>query len=357
MTDFDKSEVHLLSASEIDEKDLVDFYRKTFPHRKNSLPKIWRWLNHTEFFNNDIPFVLRYKGDLIGHIGLRPVELLIDKEYVLAGWPIDFRVDQRYRNHGLGQILSRRLINYTKIQLAFPNVNSYPLFKKIGWVDGGKIYTHFMPIKPLDHPRFYAKIPVLIITLINVLVKPYFKARYKRLNKYEYIIQGITNTIIDEFVTSRAVDNANCIKEGIIFPQRNLEYMKWRILASPNINKYFLFKTETISAILLMNNNRGKYIDILSVSSFSDLQQVFDLVASICFFASNNNYSYVRICSSIDYLSKLLNEKLKSRKKEYNFVYLIQDDRLKSRIANYKWFWELIDSDFEYLEPLLTELQ
>jgi hypothetical protein len=353
---FDNNEVQLLPAAEIDENVLAEYYRKTFPHRKISMPLIWKWLNNSKFYNNKIPIVLSYKGELIGHEGMRPVNLRIDNDTLPAGWPIDLRVNPGYRNHGLGKLLSNSLFPYSKIQMAFGNRNSYPLFKKLGWIDGGNTYTHFLPIKPLDHPKFSRTVPDPVINFINTVTRPYFSYKIKKKAKSEYQIKEISVEGITEFAQLRESNNKKIDLKKKIIPQRNFEYLKWRILESPNKHKYKLFYIDKISAIILMNNNRGRYIDILSISNLSCEQIIYDLIVSVCSFATDSDYSYVRLCSSFNDLNKRLKKEFNSFRKEYNFTYYTQDIDLKSKISDYKWVWELIDSDFEYMEPVESEL-
>lgn len=350
MGNFNKSEVNLLSAIEIDEKLLSNYYRNTFPHRKNSLPQIWKWLNNSGFYKNEIPFILKYNDEIIGHTGLRPVTVQINEKNYLSGWPIDLRVDPRFRNQGLGQQLTNKLVDYADIHLAFPNDNSYPLFIKLGWKDGGKTLTHFFPIKPLDHPRFIKKVPAPFRYIINSLAKPYFNFKYSRIGNFKFQIEKITPAALNEFEIQRKLNDDIFKVKGYILPLKDKEYMKWRILDSPNFNKYKMFSVKGVYAIILLNDNRGKYVDILAISTFQKLNQVIDLIASICSYAAKNNYSYVRICSSYEKLSDLLQTKIGCRRKEYRFCFFTKDKDLYSKVQKYRWFWELIDSDFEYME-------
>ena len=355
MTTFNKSDVQLISASEVDESLLEKYFQKTFPHRSLSFPLIWKWLNNSNNYNEKIPLVLVYKGEIIGYMGLKPIDLRVLDRTCSSGWAIDLRIYPDYRNQGLGQILSKELFKYAEILLGFPNEKSGPLLKKIGWQEGGKSFTHFFPIQPLDHPRFTRILPNIACKLINKIAKPFFQFKYKKFSQYEFQIREINSIVLDEFTKNCTINEKIFITEKIVTPLRDKKFLQWRVLESPNINKYRLFSINGIEAIILLNNNRGKYIDILSVSNFANHERVIDLIGSICLYASKNNYSYVRILISNNIIGDKLRNKLGGRIKEYNFIFYTKDKYFESQLLSYKWHWELIDSDFEYLEPNMSK--
>jgi hypothetical protein len=351
MTDtiFNPTEVQLVSASNVESSILSEYYSRTFPHRRQSLPLIWRWLNKSESFNDNMPFVLLYQTQVIGHVGLRPVKLKINGKPYEGGWPIDLRVNEEYRKYGLGKLLTKKFTEYAEIHLGFLNENSYPLFTRLGWKDGCKTYTHFIPINPFDHPKFHRSVPSSILNVGNIVLKPFLTIQLRKFRKIKYKTGNVSKIEIDGFVSLREKYH-NKIVDSVV-PQRDLDFLNWRILKSPNLRKYKLFSIMALQAIILENDNRGKYIDILTISDYSDVNKVIELIGSIAYYASKNNFSYVRFCSSDAEFDKLMSHQLKTTKKKYNLCFYTADKGIEPELEKIAWHWELIDSDFEYMEP------
>ena len=62
---FDRREVSLHSACDIDTAILIDFYKAAYPTRAKRLASYWKWLNRTDLCGDKIPLVLIYKNQVI----------------------------------------------------------------------------------------------------------------------------------------------------------------------------------------------------------------------------------------------------------------------------------------------------
>ena len=95
---------HIKKISEIDKKQLTDFYQNSFNYQKTLLNNYnWRYRNR---YNEHEPIVLIMDNQICGHAGLIPINFKIFKEQIKAIWFTDFFVIPKFRSLGFGKILT-----------------------------------------------------------------------------------------------------------------------------------------------------------------------------------------------------------------------------------------------------------
>ena len=163
-----KKEITIHSAYDVDSTLLIDFYKKAFPIRINSLKSNWSWLNRSEFYENKIPLVLTYKNQVIAHSGMIPFNISICGDLHTASIYIDFKILPELERQGLGSILTKEWINFSDCCLAIGcTKKSFGIFKKLGWIQSFDTYMHLNFMRPFNHPGFVRRFPTFLRKILN----------------------------------------------------------------------------------------------------------------------------------------------------------------------------------------------
>jgi len=338
----DFSDISILSAHDININLLIDFYRRVWPDRLNH--KIWKWLNRTSFYNNEIPLVILHRNEVVAHAGIIPFKVLVDEKYFTASWFIDFAVLPEFQRHGLGIKLTKRWMEFSDLNVTFCNNRSMGVFKKFGWIESFKTYHHIYPLLAFDHPFFVRHTPIIIRKVLNHLSSTFSNIIYHR---YDTMVDNlkfdpVNKESLKEFMLTHKVPEKNTV-----LPVRDTDYLKWRLLNSPDKEKYRIIINDNSSIIVKIDNNYSKYIDILWVSNSFAYSIVRDIISALAIWGIYNNYSYIRHAISNKIMSNYLKKYLLPIVRHPRFAYYSKETELFNKIKKYNWHYDLIDSDFE----------
>ena len=136
-------------------------------------------------------------------------------------------------------------------------------------------------------------------------------------------------------------------------PFRDEAYCKWRLLDSPNFQKYHIFQTDGFSSILAFHRDSqeyGNYIDVLWVSQTNNAQCLSKLICTLGVYGFQNNYSYIRLLSSQPNVSSRIKWKTASIIYHPNFAFYSKNKSVFRKMKEADWDLQLIDCDFEHLQ-------
>lgn len=344
----DKNDIRVLSACDVDENSLFEFYKQAFPKRIHSLKTDWKWLNRTGFHNNEAPLVLTYKGQVIAHSGIMPFNFSLNGKITNAAWFIDFYVLDQYQRQGLGAIINKKWMEIPACTLASPcNEGSIAVFKKSGWEETPDSYMHYNILLPFNHPRFEGKLPKAIKIFLNAFAHPLYFTTYKK-NAYpadQYKFRKFNEELFQSFLKLCKSNSAD--ENNTFYPIRNQEYIDWRILKSPNKNKYFFYEVEGFQALVLPQNGAQKHIDILWVSDTNNKQEISKMISSLGLYGIKKGYSYIRFYSTKKEVSGYVKLKTKSALRHPRFAYMLKDKDTFKLSGKLSWDLQLLDNDFE----------
>ena len=349
---FNKEEIAIYSAFDVKPTLLKDFYKKSFNNRVNSLELNWKWLNRTNFYENKTPLVLVYQNQVIAHSGIMPFNISMNNKICMASWYIDFKILPEFQRQGLGTVLIKECMKYSKISMAFCNEKSIGVVKKLGWLESFDTYMHLNFMYPFNHPRFVRKLPTFFRKTLNYFSYPLFFLIH---NRYAYSINFYKLEKFNEKSFNSFFDfyiNARQKQKNTTSPQREMDYVEWRIFNSPNKDNYYIYKTETFSALILLHNNKGAYIDILWVSDTNNKTEIKRLISTMGIYGLKNHFSYVRFYTSKKDLSDYIRKKTISFVRHPRFAYFSPIPSLFDKLKTANWDFELIDSDFERISSI-----
>jgi len=346
-SNFKKNEISIHSACDIEPALLTDYYNKAYPERINYLVSNWKWLNRSEFLENKIPRVLTYKNQVIAHAGLIPCNISVNGNLHTASWFIDLKVLPDFQKRGLGSILTRERMSFSACYLTFCNEKSIGIKKKIGWIESFDTYKHLNFIRPFSYPVIARRLPVFLRNLLNSIVYPFFFLIYRKYSYLEkhYQLEKLNQKSFNSFINLYNKLKQN--RENTVSPIRDNDYIKWRIFNSPNVDKYFIYKTEAFNAVVLIHNNHGDYIDILWVSDTYNKIEIKKMISTLGIYGLKNGISYIRFYTSDKELSNYIKKSTKSIVRHPRFAYFSKNSSILEKLKTSNWELELIDNDFE----------
>jgi hypothetical protein len=337
------------SAFEMPENQLIDFYAESFENRMQYLPKIWQWLNRSQFYGNKTPLVIEREGKVIAHAGMIPFFINLQGKKHTASWFIDFKISEAYQRQGIGSILTKEWVNFSDCCVTFCNEKSIGVFKKIGWQESFNTFQHFNFMHLFDHPAFVRKLPAFARTILNLTVLPFFFILYKKnsYSKKNYKIEKLTDENFAEFYEFYKGKNQN--NENRTSPIRDDDFVAWRILNSPNREKYFIYSCENFRAIALIHDNHSRYIDILWVSDNQNKQEISKMISTLGIYGLRKGIAYIRFYTSYENISKYLKKTTLSKIRHIRFAFFSTDKEIFEEMKTSNFDFELLDGDFEHI--------
>ena len=316
----------IFSACDIKENILLDFYATVYPKRRNS--HIWKWLNRSYFYNNKIPLVFLYENRVIAHSGMIPFKVSLNGKIYTASWFIDFFVLPEFQKRGIGTMLTEKCMEFSDIYVAFCNDKSMGIFKKQGWVETHDTYYHRYLLTP------YLRL-ARIRRIFNI---------FSILNYSKYSL-GVRNTIFDCIESFRMFKTLP--SENTVIPVRDYDYFKWRILNSPDTDRYRVFsiKHTDMNFIIKLCYN---HIDILWVSEPKRYYVIRNMISTLALWGIKKGFLYIDFYTSDKALSSELLP-MKPIITHPKFAFYTKDEALLETLKRSNWDWEVIDSDFEWI--------
>jgi len=347
--DICRGEMEFKSGCDINQNSLNEYYRLMYPDRAAFMESSWVWLYRGYFMNSKLPIVLvlkNKKNKVIAHGGMIPVNLLIDNLKIKAGWFIDLSVLPEYQRCGMGAVLVNRRMELTDIQMTFPNDKSYSVFKKKGWNESIDTYLHYVFIYPFNHPWFTRRLPRLFRSLLNYFSHPliaFFNKKYAYPDPENYL-HLINEDLLISFYDQYSYSKTN--SQDIITPVRDTDFIRWRILNSPNRDKYMIYRKNGFSGLVFLKRNLR--IDILWVTDLNNMEEIRNMVSTLAVYGRKHRFIYIRFYTTNRKLSKYLKIFGISIVTHPRFLFHANNSELAMKLQGSPWGIELVDSDFEF---------
>ena len=345
----ENEQIKIKSAAQIPENELIDFYSQAFENRMKFLPSIWRWLNRTDFYKNQAPLVVQADEKVIAHAGMMPFFINLEGKKQTAAWFIDFKILEQWQRQGLGSIVTEKWIEFSDCCVTFCNEKSIGVFKKIGWQEDFNTFVHFNFVHLFSHPAFARKLPKVLCKMLNIIILPFFFILYKTkaYHKNGYRLEELTDENFAQFYEIYKEKNQNT--ENFTTPVRDEDFVNWRILRSPSREKYFIYICKNFQAIILINDNHGKYIDVLWVSDNCNKLEISKMIATLGLRAIKEKIAYIRFLTCKKDVSDYVKSKTFSKIKHIRFAFFSKNKEIFEKMKRNSFDFELLDSDFEHI--------
>lgn len=321
------------SAHEVDLTTLTKFYRKMFSNRGRSLPRIWKWLNRSSFYENQTPLVMVYKKSVIAHAGMIPFYISVERKRYAASWFIDFSLLPEFQRQGLGSVLAKKWMDFPDLYVTFCNDKSMGLFKKFGWIESFNTYLNMYPLNA--HP---------LIPFDQFQQERNFKKIYEKYARRNgsFKLELVKQQFLEPFMISS--EKLNKISGAI----RDSDYLSWRLLGSPDRNQYRICRwNDTNMVIKLCDDRHGRYIDLLCLPHSLPNSLICQLIANLALWGIERAYFYIRHFTMNGGLATYLKKYLRPVVRHSRFAFYTKNKELLRTLKTTHWHWELIDSDWE----------
>ena len=248
----DVNEIDFINLSKVNNEKLLKFYSTAYPYRYKIIHKNWKWLYRTSLSGLE-PIIALYKKEIIGHAGLIATNLRYEGKISKAIWFVDFYILPKYRNMGLGKILTKKWMELESCHLTFCNQNSLRVFNKLGWVENDNFYKSCKLINPLKWIPLIRSIDNKFINRLNILK---FFNNKDIIRNVRLLKLSENQKILSDIFFSKNKINKDLNLEIL----RDYDWMNWRIFQSPFIKNYYFVLIENSFIILsvLRDGNKKK---------------------------------------------------------------------------------------------------
>jgi len=344
----DIKDIQILSASDADEQELSAFYSSMYPLRAEFVQKNWKWINRSYYLNDRVPLVLVSGKKVIAHAGIIPVSLQLNGLVCSATWFIDLAVLPEYQRSGYGSILVKKRMEYAEIQMTFPNQKSRGIFLKLGWQEYTDSFMSYILIRPFNFPGLNNWLPPSPRSILNRLAFRILKRYYMTYSEHgdESHLMNLSEKTVQLLIDACLSTNRSEVGEINIL--RDEDYIRWRILNSPDNHNYYIYNDNEFYALIFFNKRAEEHIDVLLVSDTKKTVAIRKMLCRLALIADNQNYSFIRFYSTDkdlkDYIKKIPGSYIKRR----IFVFNSKDQSFMKKMTDLPWNLALIDSDFEF---------
>ena len=310
--------IYFKKLSELSISELTDCFRKFYPKRSNFLIKNWKWLYRVKLFNTE-PLIMMQEKEAIGFAGSISVNVIKNNYIKKDKWFVDFIIDKKKRDNGLGKILTKEWMNDDLLCLTFCNNISLKIFKKFGWQESTPVFDSRIVLNPL---RF--------MPIFKSLNTDFFRNLSSSLGSTKIItptgIKNYENLLIELF------SNLNTKKQdSAIRINRDHNWLDWRIFESPFVERYLLFKYQ--SSFLIIDKFFSGNIKKLSIifSSFENNTDKNLLLNSLLLWSKQNKIDTIwHVYVESNFLEKKLFQKIT----KLNFAYYQKDLALEQNFID-----------------------
>ena len=327
--------------TQIKTDELSSFYEKVFNNRSKFLIKNWRWLYRLSY-NEIEPIILINNNNIVGQLGLIPVNLRAGSEILSATWFVDFIITPEFQGKGAGSFLVKEAMKMSPIQMAFSNQNALPVYKKFQWSLISSMKRLGRPINPIKW------IPYIKNSNLKIFKDIYnfnLKKNFKSMSEIKpYSFNNNSKIIIDSFIKKKKINYNNLEIE------RDENWLNWRLFKCPyrdNI-KFFEYKNNYAITHIFQDHNKLRLNIIYHYLVEEDFRlELYNLITK---WSIENNVDLIWGCSNDnDLISSLKNIFPSSLLKPLTFVSYSSDKNLYNKINSGFKNIQGIDSDIDSL--------
>ena len=273
----------ITKISDVEQSQLLEFYKKVYFDRHKSLINNWRWWYRSGYSQYET-LILSLEKKVVGQAGLQPVNLDVNGEKILAAWFLDFAILPEFRGKGFGKILTKKLMETCPHLITFCNNKTLGLVRKLGWQDNSSISRLARPINPLKF------IPIVKnFNFGDSIFRNFIKKKFTFKNTIQP--KGISNNydVVEESFKKRNTKNIKNSPSII----RDEKWLYWRLIECPYKKDLYFFQYKNNFSIVHIFSNKGvKRLNIL-FSYFVDQSNEMELFNLMMYWAINNNIDLV----------------------------------------------------------------
>jgi hypothetical protein len=340
-----KSQLSLVPLSGVSLDQVYDFYKHVFENRYKITFDLALWANRSNRIpDHDSPMFLLKNGAIIGQMGMIRENYSINSKIYTVDYGFDFIVSQEYRGRGLGFILIKGTMGIADIGIAFSNNLSGPMGDRTGAMLLRASY-HYLKLNPIKGKKYLPRRSFEFLKMF--FADTYYKyGRLANKNQAEYILeQANENTLLPFVKTSYT-------KKDTVFVVKDMDYMKWRVLESPDLRYYRVFGNsgDDKNKLLISIKDPDKIIILMS-SDVTDYDAIIKNIASLAYWGIKEGFYTMHYVTANKEFSEMLERSFRHEKTNHpQYQYYSKVPELQSGLKDMQWTLELINSDFEFMQ-------
>lgn len=272
--------IYFKKLSEFNSVELSQCFNKFYPEKSKFLIKNWKWIYRVKLFGLD-PLIMMQEKEMVGFAGSISTNIIIQNNIKKAKWFVDFKIDKKKRNIGLGKILTQKWMEDDILCLTFCNNISLKIFKKFGWKETSPVYDSRLVLNPL-------KFLPLVKYLNTSLIRNILNFTKSNININIFKIKNNEKLLIELF-NNHTKKN----KDNIIHVSRDSNWINWRLFESPLVDRYLFFKYQ--ESFLIIDHFFLNNINKISVifSSFDNDDDKNILLDGLLIWAKQNKIDFI----------------------------------------------------------------
>lgn len=235
-------EIRLTKGTETTPEQRAAFFARTHPRLAPWLAPHWDWWFRVGFRPGIEPVVAIARNQIVGHAGTLPFSFRNGAEVQTAVWYLVFAVLPECQGHGLGKKLTEEWMALCPNPITECNEKSISIFKKYGWEETFDTRRFAFAATPAKLAADQPKAVQMALSLAQPLHKGWTKWRSRSAPKIEpQALSQMPGSFSDLF------QKDSCAQLELI---RDQDWINWRVLRSPFVEEYRLFRFESAVALV-----------------------------------------------------------------------------------------------------------
>jgi hypothetical protein len=322
--------------SEINEEQLLDFYKKVYKNRYKNLTNNWRWWYRAGSSSYE-SLILSTENKVIGQAGLLPIELNILGKKTSAIWFVDFAILNEFQGKGYGKILTKEWMKICPNQITFCNNLSLRVFKKFGWKNN--LSTKRLA-KPINVLKFLPILKKFDLKLSSSVLRYFNKRKFKRESIIKVYKINENFKIINDSFKIKKVEKNNNLAEII----RDEAWLHWRLMECPYKKDIYFFEHKNNFAIVhIFVIENIKRLNVLYTYSLDEPDEE-ELFTKITNWSLNNNIDLIWAVQRKKEFKKIFPKLIN---KPINFASWSSNNKISEVLQNGLLDSQGIDSDID----------
>jgi hypothetical protein len=259
-------EIRLSRGTETTVEQRAKFFARTHPRLASWLVPHWDWWFRVGFHPEIEPIVAIARDQVIGHAGTLPFAFRHGDVVEIGVWYLVFAVLPECQGFGLGKKMTEEWMRLSPHSITECNEKSISIFKKYGWKDtfvARRLARVTTPAKLAGHLPRPAQ---MALSLGDPLYKAWLKWRSRSAPRIEPEILEQDPSSMSDLFRSESVAQLEFIRDET--------WVNWRVLQSPFLHEYRIFRFESATALVRGFVSGGvRRLHILYVSASNAIEQ------------------------------------------------------------------------------------
>lgn len=235
-------EVRLAKGTETTPEQRAAFFSRTHPRLASWLAPHWAWWFRVGFRPEIEPIVAIARDQIVGHAGTLPFSFRCGEKIDTAVWYLVFAVLPECQGAGLGKKLTEAWMDLCPNPITECNEKSIAIFKKYGWQETFETRRLAFVVSPASLAAHQPKALRMAVSFGQPFYKAWTKLASRSAPKISPEKLGQTPQSFPDLFQSDPTAPLELLRDA--------DWANWRVLQSPFLHEYRLFRFESAVALV-----------------------------------------------------------------------------------------------------------